>query len=60
MAPSNDVRAETETMLVAAGIRVSDEGRSRVRDQLAALDAHWTPERRERATRDFLARIESA
>jgi hypothetical protein len=57
VAATDDVRIETERMLAAAGIQVTDEGRARARAQLAELDAQWTPERREQAGRDFMARI---
>jgi hypothetical protein len=59
MADTDKVPTETERMLAAADIQVTDEGRERVKAQLAELDAYWTPERRERVNREFLARIAS-
>jgi hypothetical protein len=52
-------RAETERMLAAAGVQVTDEGRTRVRAELAALEEQWTPDRRAEANLRFLARVET-
>ncbi|GIJ50788.1 hypothetical protein Val02_76740 [Virgisporangium aliadipatigenens] len=42
------------------GVVITAEGRARVRRQLAELDAHWTPEERDRARTEFLARFDAA
>jgi hypothetical protein len=36
------------------------EARADARRKLAEADAYWTPERREQARRDFLARLDVA
>jgi hypothetical protein len=54
---SDDVRAETERMLDVAGVRLTDQGRARVRAELSALDRRWTPDRRAEASRRFLDSI---
>lgn len=42
------------------GVRLTAEGLQRTREQLDALDAYWTTERREEARRVFLARLDAA
>lgn len=42
--PSQDVDGETERVLAAAGIVVTDEGKARVRAKLAAADQRMAPE----------------
>lgn len=39
-------RRDSEAMLAAAGIVVTEEGKARARAKLAAADARWTAERR--------------
>jgi hypothetical protein len=41
------------TMLAAAGIVVTEEGKARARAKLAEADARWTPELRERARQEL-------
>jgi hypothetical protein len=60
MTRPDHARAETDAMLAAAGITVTDEGRQRTSTQLAELDAYWTPERRERAYREHDQRVADA
>ncbi|HZN72119.1 MAG TPA: hypothetical protein VFC00_10635 [Micromonosporaceae bacterium] len=43
-----DIRDETEQMLAAAGIVVTDEGRARARSRLRAAEERMTPEAWER------------
>lgn len=42
--PDRDTRAETDRMLAAAGIVVTDEGRGRAREKLAAAQQRMTPQ----------------
>ncbi len=39
------------------GVLITAEGRRRTRAKLDEADAHWTPERREQAHAEFLARL---
>jgi hypothetical protein len=43
--PDHDAREDTEAMLAAAGITVTEEGKARARARLAEGDARRTPER---------------
>jgi hypothetical protein len=42
------------------GITITAQGRERARQQLADLDAHWTPQQRAAAHEAFLARLDAA
>jgi hypothetical protein len=59
MTASPDREAPTD-VIDERGVRLTAEGLQRAREQLAALDAHWTTERREEARRVFLARLDAA
>jgi hypothetical protein len=54
----HDTRADD--LVDERGVTLTAEGRQRARQQLADLDAHWTPERRSAAHEQFLARLDAA
>ncbi|HET8683008.1 MAG TPA: hypothetical protein VFM54_14230 [Micromonosporaceae bacterium] len=43
--PDHDSCEETEELLAAVGITVTEDGKARARARLAEADAAWTPER---------------
>jgi hypothetical protein len=58
--PDHPTSARRETVVDERGVTLTADGRERARQQLDALDEHWTPERRRAAHEAFLAELPSA
>ncbi len=60
MRPDPEHHTHTGDTVDERGVTLTAEGRERARQQLADLDAQWTPERRAAVHAAFLARIAAA